>query len=243
MYNNYNILLHLFSLGGDSESDDKFYILLVSTVGGGLSSINILTIVIVCLYCKHYRRTKTKEHPKVVNINTPAVVKMPLTLNPAYGSFPDRKPPEVRVETFNAAYVTATVSNIKCVSVTHTVTDTEIVQNTPNYETIDQVFGADVKLRSNPAYGLFTDRSHHPDENNQTTDTPSDELTTSNKNKPFLNTGTSVDIDTSVDTTTTDVTANGWTRDDGNIMNNTNPTFETATSIKMNVNPPYATNK
>ena len=211
--------LTIFS-GGKSESDDKFCILLVSSIGGGVSIINILTIIIACLCFKHYCYKDKRPHSPVKNnINSLIGASAKLHPNPAYGSFQDRKPPdqiEKRCEMYNAAYISATMGSIvKPLYANNTLTDADIVRNTTSvHNDMNDVIGVDVKLQPNPAYGLFADDGNHCAD--------------------VVNTYASVEI-TTVSNSAAD---NCWTEAD----DLANPAFEAATT-KINVNPTYATIK
>ena len=209
---------------GGSESEDDFLIIIVGAVGGGMLVINILTVIIISLYCKH-RYSVNKDYVLPDN-NMSSWTK---TI-PTYHSLSAKDAPEKRREIINATYIPSSgvitqggdkAQNDAYNSIgTDCVTVKNTAGNSANNNMMN-VTGDDVQIIVNPCYDMHSDTT----EIESAVYVVPNELTAEDNTKPA--------VYNYAYTTTRDVTTdNGVT---GNIELNDIPN---AANIKVNASNP-----
>ena len=209
---------------GESESEDDFWIIIVAVVVGGMLVINILTVIIISLYCKH-RYSVNKDY-KLPDNN----MNIPSKTNSAYCSLPTKDAPEKKKETVNATYTPSseavTLGSDKALNDVYDSIDTDYVtvKNTAGDSAdndMTNVTGIDVRMKSNPSYDMHSERTQIE----SAVYVAPYESTTEDSTKPVYN---------YANTSASDVTAdNGLT---GDIELNDIPTYGNVATIKMNTN-------
>ena len=209
---------------GGSESEDDFCIIIVGAVGGGMLVINILTVIIISLYCKH-QYSVNKDYVLPDN-NMRSWTKT----KPTYRSLSRKDASEKRKEIINATYIPSsgviTLGGDKALDDIYNPTDADYVtvKNTADnsaHNNITSVTGTDVQVILNPCYDMHSDTTKIE----SAVYVVPNELTTEDSTKPAV-------YDYAY-TTARDVTIdNGVT---GNIELNDIPN---AATIKVNANNP-----
>lgn len=222
--------MHYIATSGN-ESEDELWMAIVGAVGGGMLIINILTIIIISLYCKHHYSGKNDLKDK---LNSPTKASMQKA-NPTYGSLPNKDITEKSREVGNAAYVSSSeLGGTKPLDDTYTSVDTDYVtvkNPTDNslYTNTGNVSEADVNLKSNPAYKMHSDRTPV----DSAVYAPSYESVTQESDKPAVYDYASFDAKT----------ASGITTDNSltgaNYSNINNPTYGNVATGKVNTDNPY----
>lgn len=153
----------------ESESDDELWIAVVVCIAGGMLIINILTIIIISLYCRHHYGVRNVH--ELVDSLTKAKEKA--KTNQTYDSLPKKDAPEKGKEIYDATYtstgsVTLGASTEPLGDVHNTDNDDYVaVRNTldnPVESKVSNVNMADVTMKSNPAYKIHADRTEIDDE-------------------------------------------------------------------------------
>ena len=209
---------------GGSESEDDFWIIIVGAVGGGMLVINILTVIIISLYCKH-RYSVNKDY-KLPDNN----MNIPTKTNSTYCSLPTKDASEKKRKVINATYTPSseavTLGGDKALNDVYDSIDTNYiaVKNTADNSAdhnMTNVTGIDVRMKSNPSYDMHSDRIE------SAVYVAPYESTTEDSTKPVYN---------YANTSASDVTAdNGLS---GNVELNNIPTYGNVVTIKMSINNP-----
>ena len=215
---------------GGSESEDDFCIIIVGAVGGGMLVINILTVIIISLYCKH-RYSVNKDY-KLPGNNMNSLTKT----NSAYCSLPTKDAPEKKRKVINATNTPSSgavmLGGDNALNDVYDSIDTDYiaVKNTAGNSANNDMTNLtriDVQMKSNPSYDMHSDRNQIE----STVYVAPYESTTEDSTKPV--------VYNYANTSASDVTAeNGLT---GNIEVNNIPTYGNAAIIKMNANSPATT--
>ena len=209
---------------GGSESEDDFWIIIVAVVGGGMLVINILTVIIISLYCKH-RYSVNKDY--VFSDNN---MSSWTRTKPTYHSLSTKDAPQKRKEINNATYIPSsgviTLGGDKALDDIYNPTDADYVtvKNTADNSAdnnMTNVTGTDVQIILNPCYDMHSDMT----EIESAVYVVPNESTTEDSTKPAV-------YDYAYTTARDVTTDNGVT---GNIELNDIPN---AATIKVNANNP-----
>ena len=156
------------TIGADeSESEDELWITIVACVAGGMLIINVLTIIIISVYCKHHYSVKNVH--ELVDSLTKGKEKA--KTNPTYGPLPKKDATKTRKEVYNVTYtssgsVTLGGANEPLGDVYTTDDDYVEVKNAPDNPVDTNVSKADtvnLLMKPNPAYKIHADRTEIDD--------------------------------------------------------------------------------
>ena len=189
--------------------------------------INILTVIIISLYCKH-RYSVNKDY-KLPDNKMNSLTKT----NSAYCSLPTKDAPEKKKEIINATNTVAvTPGGDKALDDIYNPTDADYVtvKNTATNSAdnkMTSVTGADVQMKPNPSYNMHSDRTQIE----SAVYVAPYKSTTEDSAKPVV-------YNYAYTTASGVTTNNGLARVDGNIELNDIPTYGNVAIIKMNSNIP-----